>query len=216
VLRQADANAAMAIEAVDRLREAGDDVLLVVGSDHGHHTVVGVVDVEAELIAAGLKENRWSSDVVSVSSGTAALIYVHPDRTDRLSALGDFLGGCKWAGRVFPPDRLADVGQGARDGLAFAVSMRAADDANEYGVPGSSLEALPIDGKAHHLGFGQHGGLGIYEQSPFLMIQGVEFAESVRRTDATSVVDIAPTILRHLGLPAADMDGRPLQRTKSR
>ena len=55
VLREADRHAAMAIEAVDRRRAAGDDVLLIVGSDHGHETVSGVVDIEAALIAGGLK-----------------------------------------------------------------------------------------------------------------------------------------------------------------
>src|SRR5207248_2790284 len=57
-LRQADANAARVIEAVDRLRNKGDDVLLIACSDHGHQTVSRVVDVEAELVAAGLKESR--------------------------------------------------------------------------------------------------------------------------------------------------------------
>src|SRR5262249_35817136 len=52
VLREADRNAALVIDAVDRRRQAGDDVLLIIGSDHGHETVSGVVDVEAELIAA--------------------------------------------------------------------------------------------------------------------------------------------------------------------
>ena len=37
---------------------AVDDVLLIVGSDHGHETVSGVVDIEAELIAAGIKAGR--------------------------------------------------------------------------------------------------------------------------------------------------------------
>ena len=41
-----------------RLRAAGDEVLLIVGSDHGHETVSGVVDIEAELIAGGLKSGR--------------------------------------------------------------------------------------------------------------------------------------------------------------
>ncbi|MEJ0018173.1 MAG: alkaline phosphatase family protein [Acetobacteraceae bacterium] len=44
VLLAADRNAGMAIAAVDACRDAGDDVLLVVGSDHGHETVSGVVD----------------------------------------------------------------------------------------------------------------------------------------------------------------------------
>lgn len=211
VLRQADAHAALVIAAVDRLRAAGDDVLVAVGSDHGHQTVAGVVDVEAELIAAGLKAGPTSGDVVSVSSGTAALVYVHPDNGTRIPALSDFLMSSGWAGRVFPPDRLGEVGQAPREGLAFAVSMRAEDGVNDFGVPGLSLEALPGPGKSHHLGFGQHGGLGAYEQAPFLMIDGRGFDGAAASFEPTSVLDIAPTVLRHLDLPAADMDGRPLQ-----
>jgi arylsulfatase A-like enzyme len=33
----------------------------------------------------------------------------------------------------------------------------------------------------------------------------------VARQEPSCIVDIAPTILTHLGLPAAGMDGRPLQ-----
>jgi hypothetical protein len=212
VLRQADGHAGLVIDAVDRLRRDGDEVLLLVGSDHGHQTVGGVVDIEAELVAAGLKDGPSTGDVVSVSSGTAALIYVHPDRSERLPALADFLGARDWAGRVIPAGRLHEVGQAPAQGLAFAVSMRAGDGPNAYGTPGVSLEALPAAGKPHHLGFGQHGGLGRYEQSPFLMADGPGFTGGAARGDPTSVVDIAPTVLRHLGLPAGDMDGRALQR----
>lgn len=211
-LRQADAHAGIAIGAVDRLRDAGDDVLLIAGSDHGHQTVTGVVDIDAELIAAGLKAGPSSGEVLSVSSGTSALVYAHPDHPARLPALGEFLAACAWAGRVFPPDRLSEVGQAPRGGLAFAVSMRAEDGANEFGVRGLSLEARPGDGKRDHLGFGQHGGLGAYEQSPFLMIGGAGFEPGAARVEPTSVVDVAPTVLRHLDLPASGMDGRPLQR----
>ena len=79
VLREADRHAGMAIAAVERRRAAGDDVLLIVGSDHGHETVSGVVDIEAELIAAGLKSATGPNDVIAVSSGTSSLIYLHPD-----------------------------------------------------------------------------------------------------------------------------------------
>jgi predicted AlkP superfamily pyrophosphatase or phosphodiesterase len=70
VLRQADANAARVIEAVDRLRDAGDDVLLIVASDHGQQTVSRVIDIEAELVAAGLKAGLQSDDVITPTSGT--------------------------------------------------------------------------------------------------------------------------------------------------
>ncbi|HEV2281018.1 MAG TPA: alkaline phosphatase family protein [bacterium] len=210
-LRQADAHVGLVAAAVDRLRDAGDDVLFILGSDHGHQTVVGVVDVEAELIAAGLKAGPSSGDVVAVSSGTSALVYVHPDHPARLRALGEFLAECAWVGHVFPPDRLSEVGQAAREGLAFAVSMRAEEGPNRYGVPGLSLEALPGEGKPDHLGFGQHGGLAAYEQAPFLMVDGAGFDAGVRCLEATSVIDIAPTVLRHLGLPVEGIDGRALQ-----
>jgi hypothetical protein len=60
-------------------------------------------------------------------------------------------------------------------------------------------------------GFGQHGGLGRNEQRPFLFISGGRFAPGTR-PGRSSLIDIAPTALRHLGLPAAGMDGRALPR----
>lgn len=216
VLRQADAHAAVVADAVDRLRDAGDDVLFIVGSDHGHQSVAGVIDVDAELVAAGLKEGPSSGDLVSVSSGTSALVYVHPDHRARIPGVRDFLMSAEWAGAVFPPDRLPEVGQAPAGGLAFAVSMRAEDRPNAHGVPGLSLEAAPLPGKSGHLGFGQHGGLGVHEQAPFLMIEGPGFEAGAARAGPTSVVDIAPTALRHLELPVADMDGRPLQHAGGR
>lgn len=211
VIRAADRNAASVIAAVDRLREAGDDVLLIVGSDHGHQTVGGIVDIEAELVAAGLKESAASGDVLAISNGTSALVYVHPDHDVRLPRLDAFFRAQRWAGTVLAADELASVGQAPRHGLAFAISMRADDTANDYGVPGTSLAAKPRDGKPDRLGCGQHGGLAPFEQSPVLMIDGPGFRAGAQRPDTARVIDLAPTILRHLGLAHADMDGRPLQ-----
>ena len=59
---------------------------------------------------------------------------------------------------------------------------------------------------------GQHGGFGIYEQAPFLLAHGSAFAPG-EHAGTTSIVDIAPTVMRHLGLSGADMDGRALQGT---
>jgi arylsulfatase A-like enzyme len=210
-IREADAHAGLVLRAVDRLRDTGDDILFLIGSDHGHQTVAAVVDIERELAAAGLKNGPSSNDVLSVSSGTAALVYVHPDSSARVPALSDFLASRPWAGRVFAPDRLQEVGQAPRQGLTFAVSMRADERENEFGVPGVSVEAVSAFG-APHLGFGQHGGLGAHEQSPLLMIHGSGFHAGAARRAPTSIVDIAPTVLRHLQLSVEGMDGKPLQR----
>jgi len=211
VLAQADAHVALVVDAVSRLRAAGDDVLLLVGSDHGHQTVEGVIDVDAELIAAGFKASTTSGDVVAVSNGTSVLIYMRPDQSAKLPDLRSFLQSCEWAGEVLGPDKLASVGQAPDACLAFAVSMRANDAANAFGIPGSSLAAKPAFGKPDRMGCGQHGGLGRYEQSPFMMISGPGFAAGAVREEPACVVDVAPTILAHLGLPWDEVDGRPLQ-----
>src|SRR5271165_4855434 len=199
------------LAAADRLRRDGDEVLLIVGSDHGHETVSGLVDVEAELIAAGLKSGRDSTDIVAQSNGTATLIYLAPEHAALRPALDAFLRARDWAGTVLGADELATVGQAPHNALAFAVSMRASAAANQYGVPGSALAATPRAGEAHPVGAGQHGGLAAFEQSPFLMIDGDGFTPGTASARPTHIVDLAPTILAHLRLPASGMDGSPLQ-----
>jgi arylsulfatase A-like enzyme len=210
-LRQSDRRAQEVIDAVETCRAAGEDILLIIGSDHGHQTVTGVIDIEQDLVAAGLKESEVSRDVVVSSNGTSALIYVHPDHSDRVPALGLHLQRADWAGRVVPAGDLHMIGQAPHQNLAFAVSMRASDALNAYGVPGTSLVAKPASGKPDRLGCGQHGGFGAYEQSPFLMISGTGFGSGQVRDGRAAVIDLAPTILAYLGLSAEGMDGATLQ-----
>jgi arylsulfatase A-like enzyme len=212
VLREADRHAGMVIDAVERLRAAGDNILLIAGSDHGHETVSGLVDIEAELIAAGLKAGPGSNDIVAMSSGTSSLIYLHPDSEQARDRIGDFLATRNWIGQCFGPANLAEIGQARHNGLAYAVSLSSDTAANEFGVPGRSLAALPRWGKPDRLGCGQHGGLGMFEQSPVLMIQGAGFASGVSRAADVHVTDLAPSIMHHLAVTAPGMDGRALQR----
>jgi arylsulfatase A-like enzyme len=210
-LRQSDARAREVMDAVEDRRAAGEDILLIIGSDHGHQTVTRVIDIERDLMDAGLKDSENSRDVVVSSNGTSALIYLHPGVADRIPALGLHLDRADWAGRVIPADKLHSIGQAAHQHLAFAVSMRASDEANMHGVRGTSLAARPAFGKPDRMGCGQHGGFGTYEQSPFLMISGSGFTPGSTRSSSARVVDIAPTILAHLGLAADGMDGAALQ-----
>jgi arylsulfatase A-like enzyme len=210
-IRDADANADRVISAVTAARGRGEDILLLVASDHGHQTVAGVIDIEAELIRAGLKQAPDSNDVASTSNGTSALIYVHPEHADRIDAIGAFLRAQAWADDVLGSDRLAEIGQAPRYGLAFAVAMAATEEPNQHGIPGLSFAAKPEAGKPDRMGCGQHGGLARFEQSPFLMVEGAGFAAGTARDEPSSAVDIAATVLTHLGVPFAGLDGRPLQ-----
>lgn len=212
VLLQADQNARMVMDSVDRERDAGDNVLLIIASDHGHQTVSGVVDVEAELVAAGLKAGEGSNDVLALANGTATLVYLDPAFEARRGALETYLRSAAWAGQVFAAHELSEIGQAPQNGLAFAVSMRSDDGLNAYGVPGRSLVAKPRWGKPDRLGCGQHGGLAAFEQSPVLLIDGPGFGMHEIRQDAVRIVDLAPTILRHLCQPEDGTDGTALQR----
>jgi hypothetical protein len=144
-------------------------------------------------------------------NGTAALIYLHPDHADRAARLEAFLREQEWAGQVIPARDLGSIGQARHNGLAFAVSLRADQAANSFGIPGRALAATPKWDKADRLGFGQHSGLARFEQSPVLMIQGEGFAAGKVNPARVHVVDLAPSIMRHLAVDAPGMDGTALQ-----
>lgn len=93
--------------------------------------------------------------------------------------------------------------------------MHAEDKPNPFGVRGlSDIVANPAEPK-DYTGFGQHGGLGPNEQRPFLFVQGGEYPASGRVDEPVCHVDLAPSILRHLGLTADGVDGRPLPKVSA-
>ncbi|ATU95204.1 alkaline phosphatase family protein [Phyllobacterium zundukense] len=211
-LNEADRHAGMVIDQVDRLRKTGDDILLLVGSDHGHQTVRAVIDVSAEIASLGFGDPVAKGDLIVVPNGTAVLIYATEEGRKIVPSLVDRLSRQPWAGEMFAGEDLGKIGQTSTRGLALFLSMASDEQVNEFGVPGRSYAARPLSGKSDRLGRGQHGGLGAYEQSPVLMIGGPGFSASAEREETTSILDIAPTILRHLGIAASSMQCRALQR----
>ena len=115
----------------------------------------------------------------------------------------------EWVGQVFTGERLAAVGLPTGSPAQIAITMRADDRANPHGVPGHSHVVRDALEPKDATGFGVHGGLGVNEQRPFLFISGRGFTPGTHR-ERSSLIDIAPTVLRHLGLPTAGLDGRPL------
>ena len=110
-----------------------------------------------------------------------------------------------WAADVLVGADLAAQGFTA-DGVVAAVDMARQGEANPYGVPGRRW--MVKEGKPVPIGCGQHGGLGPDETRPFLMVNDGRSSGTLKQ--ATSLVDIAPTISSFLGLPFADFDGSPL------
>jgi len=207
----ADRCARQVFETVRRLDPSGDRILFITGSDHGMETITRAIDLDALLIGAGLKRGPQSRDVVVAPNGTAATLYFADPDGDLVPLVARFLAAEDWVGEVFAGDRLAAVGLPTNSAMRIAVTLAGEDCANPHGVRGyCPIVQDPADSESK-VGFGQHGGLGPNEQRPFLMIEGGGFAPGPRH-EPTSLIDIAPTVLRHLHMAHDDMDGRALPR----
>jgi arylsulfatase A-like enzyme len=196
-------------DTVAALDPDGARILLMVGSDHGMETVDRIVDLDGLLIEAGLKRAPGSSDVVVAPQGTAALLYFAEPGGALVGAVARFLETQDWIAECFIGDALATVGLPIDGPAQIALTLARANQSNPHGVRGASAIVRDALEPKECLGFGQHGGLGPHEQQPFLAALGGGFAPGVRRAPS-SLIDIAPTVLRHLGLPLDGMDGAPL------
>lgn len=196
-------------ETVRRLDPTGEDILFLTGSDHGMETVSEAIDLNEILIAAGLKEAPRSRDVVVAPQGTSATIFFSEAARSRAAAAADFLARENWAGRVVAGPALAEIGLPTDTALQVAVAMATDDRINPHGVAGYGAIVFNPEDSESKIGFGQHGGLGANEQRPFLIAEGGGFMARVE-TQPTCLIDIAPTVLRHLRMDHDDMDGQAL------
>jgi hypothetical protein len=196
------------IDTVEQLRASGENILLMIGSDHGQETIGDYVEIETWLAARGLGGQLANGQVAVATQGTAALLYA---TNDARTALFDVLAAMRaepWAGEVVTKDGLAALGHAASGGVVAAVNMGRRDDANAYGVSGRRWVAAE-PGKPVQVGCGQHGGWGPDETRPFLLLNAPHVRPGVHNR-TSSLVDIAPTILSFLGLPIDGLDGAPL------
>ena len=212
VVADAERCAVQVSEAVDGLRAAGDDVLFVIASDHGQETVDEIIPVSALLVEAGLKEATDSSDVVLASSGMGALIYLSDEARGRRKEIAQWIRDQEWSGMVYEGETLEEVGQPSDTALAIAFSMAKRDVENRYGIRGLGHVAGDVFSKNDACGHGQHGGLGPYETNALLSISGGGFGAG-KSDHPSRTIDIAPTLLRHLGVVADGMDGQALPRS---
>jgi arylsulfatase A-like enzyme len=211
-IASADDNVRRVAETVADLDPTGERILFIVGSDHGMETVDETIDLDGLLVEAGLKTAMASSDVVVAPNGTAALLYFADPAGALVGQVARFLETQPWVGRAFIGSALAETGLPTGSALQIAVTLKPDKRANPHGVPGHSHIVRDWLEPKDSTGFGQHGGLGFNEQRPFLFIANGGFVPGTYPA-RSSLIDIAPTVLRHLGLPSSGMDGRALPRT---
>lgn len=196
--------------AVEALRAEGEDVLFLLGSDHGQETVRERVAVAARLVAAGLKDGPDSTDVVVAPQGGSGLLYVAPSVQSRIPGIIAFLRAQPYIAEVFHGAEMLHIGQRPENGLVIAFAMARSAEPNPFGVPGQITICVSDEKPGKPEGFGSHGGLGDFERHPFLIANGGGFAPGTVEHGVTRLIDIAPTVMRYLGLSRDGMDGLAL------
>jgi len=206
-LAGADACVREVFRTVERLRAEGEEILLLIGSDHGQETIGAAISLEDWLAERGLWRQLEAGDVAVAGQGTAALLYATARGRSALSGVLGAMGNEPWADEVVSGDELRKFGFAAEGGVVAAVNMARRPEANRHGVLGKRWVAAE-PGKPVPVGSGQHGGWGPDETRPFLMVNDGRTVGV--RTEPSSLVDIAPTLVGYLGLPTAGFDGKPL------
>jgi hypothetical protein len=213
-IRGNDARLGRLLAAVDA---SGVPTTVIVGSDHGHSTVVGMVRTAESLREAGFAD---ALDRGQILLGEQA---IHVELADQrwVGALFDWRDGTAPAGALAPS---AAWGDRARPALVhaptFTYSHAWTEEPNIYGAPGSAYAGFaasladferlqgPIVGLNRLTA--THGTLGPRDQRTVLILGGAGIRPGTPDLPA-GVIDLAPTILALLGLPALpDADGRAL------
>ena len=187
-------------------RHALDCILI---SDHGFSTIAETVDVNAALVDAGLKEAPDANDIVRASNS----LYLNGSARERLPEVVEFLQRQPWLGAVLVRDDLLPAVPGSMpQSAAFGHHPRSAevmyanrwwDGANANDTPGCVVQGASLAAT--------HGSASPYDVNNTLIAWGPSFKQGVVSAAPCGIVDVAPTVLRLLGLPfAASMQGRVL------
>ncbi|NOZ75590.1 MAG: alkaline phosphatase family protein, partial [FCB group bacterium] len=99
-IRNSDRNIGLVIKRIKELALYPNTDILVT-SDHGFSTYNYSVNVENELIKAGLKKSQGSGDVVLAGSGESVLIHVKNRNKKKIAQIVQFLQAQKWIGVIF-------------------------------------------------------------------------------------------------------------------
>jgi hypothetical protein len=201
------------IEAfADELASGGDDVLLLLGSDHGMEPADRLASVGATLSSAGYNEG-----FAIASNGGSALLAVEGGDPRLVASLVDALKDQEWAGAVYAEHGKADgplSTVGLKQGPCLSIFIDAAYTGRLSPVSGRPTRWMLAEGKAPGdiPEIGCHGYAGGPSLEPFLVASGPSFEAGTIEGSPSSIMDIAPTILRHLGihLPAR-MEAKALQ-----
>ena len=212
-IREADEQFGELLSWLDETGRAADTDVMVV-SDHGYSTIGDVVDVESLVRDAGFPPGDQRGGVVVAPNGGSVLFYTHGSDRSTADQVAAWLMAQPWCGAITASEAVAGVpgtlpaslvGGDGPHAPELAMSFRWESTPNEAGYAG---RAYSTSGSP---GLGLHGSMSRHEMRNVLVARGPSFRRGVESSVPSGNVDVAPTVLRVLGLDGDQaMDGRPL------
>jgi arylsulfatase A-like enzyme len=215
--KSADENLAAALSSLDQKggRETTD---VFVVSDHGFSTIKRSVDLRKILRDAGfsaqteLTDEPKRGDIMLVGNGGSVLFYVEGHDAEVTRRLVEFMQQTDFAGVIFTREampgtfRLDQAKIDSKDAPDVVMAFRWNEKKNQFGVPGM------IDADWQRgAGKGTHATLSRFDMHNTLIAAGPDFRHAKVSDLPSGNVDLAPTILRILGITAPQqLDGRVL------
>lgn len=202
------------ILAHHRAAVGNGDMQVIALSDHGQITLEGApLDLPGRLSKAGFSASARNMDgqscVVGIdSAGGIWLRDRDPGLSERLTG---WLLTQPWCGPIFTREgvlgtlRTADLGLDHARCPDISLTLRSHAGPNAQGLAGMTAHDA-----RYPVGGGCHGGLNRHELATVLAMGGAAFRAGVEVEVPAGTADIAPTVMRLLGVAAEDMEGRPL------
>jgi arylsulfatase A-like enzyme len=216
-VHNSDRNLALVLEALEK-KKARETTDVFVVSDHGFSTIERSIDFPAELRKAGFdattafKETPKRGQVIVVGNGGTILFYVIEHDRDVAARLVEWLQRSDFAGVIFTREKfegtfpLETVRANTADAPDVMAALRWNKNPNRFGTPGQI-----ITDSARGPGEGSHATLSELDVHNTLIAAGPDFLQRVTTALPSSNVDLAPTVLRILGIdPPQKFDGRVL------
>lgn len=216
-IRSSDRNLALVLDALTK-SDARKNTDVFVVSDHGFSTIERAIDFPAELRKAGFdatasfKATPKRGQVMVVGNGGSILFYVIEHDRDVAARLVEWLQQSDFAGVIFAREKfegtfpLETVRANTTEAPDVIAALRWNPKPNRFGVAGQI-----IADSARAAGEGSHASLSEYDVHNTLFAAGPDFQQRLTTTLPSGNIDIAPTVLRILGIePSQKFDGRVL------
>ena len=216
-VRSSDRNLALVLEALEK-KKARESTDVFVVSDHGFSTVERAIDFTAELRKAGFdatsafRETPKRGQVITAGNAGTILFYVIEHDREVVTRLVEWLQRSDFAGVIFARETfegtfpLEFARANTPDAPDLMVALRWNKNANPFGVPGQIMAD-----NARPAGKGTHATLSEFDVHNTLIAAGPDLREGSAVNLPSSNLDLAPTILRLLGVESPQkFDGRVL------